>query len=96
MTPMPPGRAGFVSALAVCALVGVGAVVAGLATTATSSATNAPVSKPVPTEEYGRRLVAHTAELLGQDQTDPSLRYINSRLNCASCHLSAEIGRAHV
>lgn len=39
------------------------------------------------TEEYGRRLVAHTAELLGPDQPDPALRYTGGRLNCASCHL---------
>jgi len=54
----------------------------------------APASRsavPIPeiaTEEYGRRLVAQTAELLGQDQADPSRRYISSRLNCGSCHLS--------
>ncbi len=40
------------------------------------------------TEEYGRRLIAHTAELLGQDHPDPERRYINSRLNCGSCHLA--------
>jgi thiosulfate dehydrogenase len=40
------------------------------------------------TEEYGRRLIASTAELLGPDQPDESLRYINSRLNCGSCHLA--------
>jgi thiosulfate dehydrogenase len=40
------------------------------------------------TEEYGRRLLASTAELLGPDQPDESLRYINSRLNCGSCHLA--------
>jgi thiosulfate dehydrogenase len=48
------------------------------------------VRKPAPpnaTEEYGRRLVAHTAEFLGPDQPDASLRYIESRLNCSSCHL---------
>jgi thiosulfate dehydrogenase len=46
--------------------------------------------KPAPphaTEEYGRRLLAHTAELLGPDQPDPALRYTRSRLNCSSCHL---------
>jgi thiosulfate dehydrogenase len=31
--------------------------------------------------------VAHTAELLGPDQPDASLRYTGGRLNCASCHL---------
>jgi thiosulfate dehydrogenase len=48
--------------------------------------------KPAPahaTEEYGRRLIAHTAELLGPDQPDPARRYIRSRLNCGSCHLGA-------
>jgi len=44
---------------------------------------------PNATEEYGRRLVAHTAELLGPDQPEPSLRYTSSRLNCGSCHLGA-------
>ncbi|MGD9903927.1 MAG: c-type cytochrome [Vicinamibacterales bacterium] len=36
------------------------------------------------TEEYGRRLVAQTAELLGPDS---AARYTQSRLNCGSCHL---------
>ena len=40
------------------------------------------------TEEYGRRLLASTAELLGPDQPDESRRYISSRLNCGSCHLA--------
>jgi thiosulfate dehydrogenase len=46
--------------------------------------------KPGPayaTEDYGRRLIASTAELLGPDQPDEALRYIDSRLNCGSCHL---------
>jgi thiosulfate dehydrogenase len=46
-----------------------------------------PVPPPDATEEYGRRLVAHTAEFLGPDQPDERLRFISSRLNCASCHL---------
>lgn len=40
------------------------------------------------TEEYGRRLVAQTAELLGPDHPDPARRYSGGRLNCASCHLA--------
>jgi len=57
----------------------------------TQGAGGGTAARPVPahaTEEYGRRLVAHTAELLGQDHPDPSRRYINSRLNCGSCHLA--------
>ncbi|MGE0864394.1 MAG: c-type cytochrome [Vicinamibacterales bacterium] len=40
------------------------------------------------TEEYGRRLVAQTVELLGPDHPDPARRYSGGRLNCASCHLA--------
>ena len=40
------------------------------------------------TEEYGRRLVSQTVELLGPDHPDPARRYSGGRLNCASCHLA--------
>lgn len=40
------------------------------------------------TEEYGRRLVANTVELLGPDHPDPAKRFTGARLNCASCHLA--------
>ncbi|MEP7116169.1 MAG: c-type cytochrome [Acidobacteriota bacterium] len=49
------------------------------------SATDVPAHA---TEEYGRRLVAQTVELLGPDQPDPARRYSGGRLNCASCHLA--------
>lgn len=39
------------------------------------------------TEEYGRRLVAQSVELMGPDHPDPARRYSGGRLNCASCHL---------
>ena len=48
-------------------------------------------SKPAPaeaTEDYGRRLIAQTSELLGPDQPDASMRYTQSRLACGSCHLA--------
>ena len=76
-------------AIAVSAAVGVLAIGVGLYAAARSSPSTS--STPVPafaTEEYGRRLVAHTAELLGPDQPDPERRYISSRLNCGSCHLA--------
>ena len=43
----------------------------------------------IATEEYGRRLVMQTSELLGPDVADSKMRYSGSRLNCASCHLGA-------
>lgn len=41
------------------------------------------------TEEYGKRLIAETTELLGPDVADPKMRYLSSRLTCASCHIGA-------
>jgi thiosulfate dehydrogenase len=41
------------------------------------------------TEEYGKRLIAQTTELLGPDVADPKMRFTNSRLACASCHIGA-------
>jgi thiosulfate dehydrogenase len=71
--------------------VAVGALVIGVGLYGASVYSVSAPSAPVPaiaTEEYGRQLVAHTAELLGPDQPDPNRRYISSRLNCGSCHLS--------
>jgi len=99
MEPARPPSGGFGPVLAVSAALGAIAVWAALQGTpwtppvgsfgrpdAGADGTSAPVPA-IATEEYGRRLIAHTAELLGQDQTDPARRYINSRLNCGSCHL---------
>ena len=41
----------------------------------------------IATEEYGKRLLGQTTELLGPDVADSKMRYINSRLSCGSCHL---------
>jgi thiosulfate dehydrogenase len=50
----------------------------------------AAVARPeIATEEYGRRLIAQTSELLGPDVTDSKIRFSGSRLACASCHLGA-------
>src|SRR5580692_5067582 len=43
------------------------------------------------TEEYGRRLISHTSEYLGPDVADTKMRYMSSRLACASCHLGAGV-----
>jgi thiosulfate dehydrogenase len=51
---------------------------------ANSIATNVP---DIATEEYGKRLLAQTSELLGPDAPDPKMRYSGSHLACGSCHL---------
>jgi thiosulfate dehydrogenase len=94
-----PESGGFTAVIVASAVVGaiaVGAALYGapwapLPSAATPPAEGAAATRPTPahaTEEYGRRLLAHTAELLGQDHPDPDRRYINSRLNCGSCHLA--------
>jgi thiosulfate dehydrogenase len=45
----------------------------------------------IATEEYGKRLLAQTSELLGPDNPDPKMRYSGSRLSCGSCHLGTGI-----
>ena len=41
----------------------------------------------IATEEYGKRLLAQTSELLGPHNPDPKMRYSGSGLSCGSCHL---------
>ena len=85
-------RGGMTAVLAACFAIGVITVGAtltlnggrlGLGRSAGASA-NAPAFA---TEEYGRRLLEQTSELLGPDAADPKMRYSGSRLACASCHL---------
>jgi len=45
----------------------------------------------VSTEEYGKRLIAQTTELLGPDVADPKMQFTDSRLACASCHIGAGV-----
>ena len=86
------GAGGLPFAIAVSAAVGVVAIGVGLYAASRNSASTSSVPVPaIATEEYGRRLVAHTAELLGPDHPDPDRRYINSRLNCGSCHLATGV-----
>ena len=41
----------------------------------------------IATEEYGKRLLGQTSELLGPDVADPNMRYTFGRLSCGACHL---------
>ncbi len=61
---------------------------AGFITVAATIA-RSPATRIEATEEYGKRLIGQTAEILGPDAADPRMRYIDSRLACGSCHLGA-------
>lgn len=76
---------GFGPILAACC--GLGALTIGI-TIRMAPASGESVGIPViATEDYGRRLLAQTPELLGPDVGDVKMRYTSSRLSCGSCHL---------
>jgi len=86
MTHQASSRSGLISAVVVCAAVGVTTVAATVSRDRVIDAS--PTGTPdIATEDYGRRLIAETAALLGPDHPDPAMRYSGSRFACGSCHL---------
>ena len=79
--------------LLVCAAIGLITIVATFAWGRRISITEREPAHlpPAVTEEYGKRLIAQTTEILGPDVADPKMRYISSRLACASCHVGAGV-----
>jgi thiosulfate dehydrogenase len=80
-------RGGLVAAILVCAFVGVATVAATLALSTREGLASLGTVPPMATEEYGRRLLAQTSELIGPDHPDPAMRYSGTRMACSSCHL---------
>jgi thiosulfate dehydrogenase len=83
------GRGNLTAAVVVCAFVGAVTVGATLTFTARRDTSSPGAAPRIATEEYGRRLVAQTSELIGPDHADPAMRYSGTRMTCASCHLGA-------
>jgi thiosulfate dehydrogenase len=85
--PTPPLR-GLAAIAAACGVIG--AVAAGATLVVhRGGAADTPSVPAVATEDYGRRLLTETTDLLGPDHADPDRRYTGNRLQCASCHLDA-------
>lgn len=81
-----PEPSGLAAAVVISCAIGVAVVVVTIYAGRGQAA--AGVAPPaMATEEYGRRLLRETPELLGQDHPDPERRMIGNRLACASCHL---------
>ena len=79
-------RGGMTVVVLVCCAVG--AITVGATLTVIPRSMPSVASAPaIATEEYGKRLLAETSELLGPDNPDPKMRYSGSRLSCGSCHL---------
>jgi thiosulfate dehydrogenase len=73
--------------LIVCCAVGA-IMVGGTLTLSLRRSSAAGANVPdIATEEYGKRLLAQTSELLGPHNSDPKMRYSGSGLTCGSCHL---------
>ena len=71
-----------------CCAIGAATVAATLAFIPRNSVSSA--HAPVmATEDYGRRLVSETADLLGPHTANARMRYSGSGLTCGSCHLGA-------
>lgn len=82
-----PEQSGLGTAVIVCAAIGIAAIGATLYFAGTRPAEAGTAPPEVATEEYGRRLLRETPELLGLDHPDPERRMIGNRLACASCHI---------
>jgi thiosulfate dehydrogenase len=70
-----------------CGVIGAVAVGVSLYAGRSQAAESSGGPPSIATPEYGRRLIANTAELLGPDQPDAARRYSGARLACGSCHL---------
>lgn len=80
-------RGGMTGVLFICCAVGAITVGATLMFGLRRYSPSATAVPAIATEEYGKRLIAQTAELLGPHNADPKMRYSGSGLNCGSCHL---------
>ena len=86
-----PEPSGLVTAVVVCTAIGAIAIAATLYLRGGQTAEASSAPPAIATEEYGRRLLRETPELLGQDHPDPARRMIGNRLACASCHIDIGI-----
>ena len=76
---------GFTGVIVACCAIG--AITVGATLRMARTAPEAHAVPIIATEEYGKRLLAQTPELLGPDVADPKMRFTSSRLSCGSCHL---------
>lgn len=80
-------RGGMTGVLLACCAIGAITIGATLTLASRRSIPSNAKAPDIATEEYGKRLLAQTSELLGPDNPDPKMRYSGIRLSCGSCHL---------
>lgn len=82
-----PSSPGLAAAVIVSCVIGAAAVGIALYRGGAEAGEAGAATPPIATEEYGRRLLRETPELMGQDHPDPERRMIGNGLACASCHI---------
>ena len=82
-----PSATGLAAAVFVACAIGAAVVALALVFGRTQAHEAGAAPPPMATEEYGRRLLRETRELLGQDHPDPARRMTGNGLACASCHI---------
>jgi thiosulfate dehydrogenase len=80
-------RGGMTAIVLACCAVGAMTIGATLTLGPHSATPSRPNVPAIATEEYGKRLLAQTPELLGPDSANPTMHFSGSRLSCGSCHL---------
>ena len=80
-------RGGMIGVLFICCAIGAVTVGATLMFGLRRYTPSIATVPPIATEEYGKRLIAQTAELLGPHNSNPKMHFSGSGLNCGSCHL---------
>jgi thiosulfate dehydrogenase len=73
----------------ICGAIGIATVAGTIALSPKAGKGSEPRAAVHATEEYGKHLIAETTAVLGPDVRDPKMRWMNSRLACASCHIGA-------
>ena len=90
----PNSMRGLGTVLALCILAGISTVAGTIAFGRATLPGEPTAARTTPgnrdaTEDYGKRLIAQTTEYLGPDVADPKMRFMDSRLACASCHIGS-------
>jgi thiosulfate dehydrogenase len=80
-------RGGMRTILLACCAIGAITVAATLRLAPEHAGSTGSKIPVIATEEYGKRLLGQTTELLGPDVPDQKMRYTSSRLSCGACHL---------
>jgi thiosulfate dehydrogenase len=82
---------GMGTVLLVCAAIGIVSIAATLGSARGVLRVRSAAVPSHATEDYGKLLISQTTDVLGPDVADRKMRFTDSRLACASCHIGAGV-----